>query len=193
MRGAKGVLINITGGFDMTLYEVDQAANEIRAEVDPNANIILGSTFDETLDGRMRVSVVATGIDDEAIVAQHTVVEPARRASDAPPRRPVVPARAETPREPPPRPVREPAYDEPRPSFANDVEPERRIPKSGGFSMFGWKKPEARDDEAREFDLDEAASPPTPARRAQEDAVRDPALDEELEIPAFLRRQMNPR
>src|SRR4029077_8728870 len=60
MRGAKGVLINITGGFDMTLYEVDQAANEIRAEVDANANIILGSTFDESLEGRMRVSVVAT-------------------------------------------------------------------------------------------------------------------------------------
>ncbi len=83
MRGAKGVLINITGGFDMTLYEVDQAANEIRAEVDANANIILGSTFDESLEGRMRVSVVATGIDDEAIVTQQTVVEPARRAAAA--------------------------------------------------------------------------------------------------------------
>ncbi len=75
MRGARGVLINITGGFDMTLYEVDAAANEIRAEVDPNANIIMGSTFDETLEGRMRVSVVATGIDDQDIVAQQTVVQ----------------------------------------------------------------------------------------------------------------------
>jgi len=63
MRGAKGVLINITGGFDMTLYEVDQAANEIRAEVDANANIILGSAFDASLEGRIRVSVVAAGLD----------------------------------------------------------------------------------------------------------------------------------
>ena len=63
MKGAKGVLINITGGMDLTLYEVDEAANRIRAEVDPDANIIVGSTFDETLDGKMRVSVVATGIE----------------------------------------------------------------------------------------------------------------------------------
>jgi cell division protein FtsZ len=65
MKGAKGVLINITGGMDMTLYEVDEAANEIRNEVDPDANIIVGSTFDPELDGTVRVSVVATGIDAE--------------------------------------------------------------------------------------------------------------------------------
>lgn len=63
MKGAQGVLINITGGMDMTLYEVDEAANRIREEVDPEANIIFGSTFDERLNGRVRVSVVATGID----------------------------------------------------------------------------------------------------------------------------------
>jgi cell division protein FtsZ len=62
MKGAKGVLINITGGLDMTLHEVDEAANRIREEVDPDANIIFGSTFDATMQGRMRVSVVATGI-----------------------------------------------------------------------------------------------------------------------------------
>ncbi len=65
MKGARGVLINITGGMDLTLFEVDEAANKIRAEVDPEANIIVGSTFDEKLDGRMRVSVVATGISGE--------------------------------------------------------------------------------------------------------------------------------
>ncbi|MEE2526315.1 cell division protein FtsZ [Hyphobacterium sp. HN65] len=65
LDGATGVLINITGGYDMTLYEVDEAANEIRNQVDPDANIIVGSTFDEALDGTMRVSVVATGIDAE--------------------------------------------------------------------------------------------------------------------------------
>ncbi len=63
MKGARGVLINITGGMDMTLFEVDEAANRIRDEVDPEANIIFGSTFDQTMNGKMRVSVVATGID----------------------------------------------------------------------------------------------------------------------------------
>lgn len=66
MRGAKAVLINITGGLDMTLYEVDEAANRIREEVDPDAHIIFGSTFDEALEGRIRVSCVATGIDAQA-------------------------------------------------------------------------------------------------------------------------------
>lgn len=64
MKGARGVLINITGGYDMTLYEVDEAANRIRDEVDPEANIIFGSTFDEKLNGTIRVSVVATGIGE---------------------------------------------------------------------------------------------------------------------------------
>ena len=63
MQGARGVLINITGGDDMTLYEVDEAANRIREEVDPECNIIIGSTFDDALSGTMRVSVVATGIE----------------------------------------------------------------------------------------------------------------------------------
>jgi cell division protein FtsZ len=90
MKGAKGVLINITGGMDMTLFEVDEAANRIRDEVDPEANIIFGSTFDETLNGRMRVSVVATGIDAAAAVQpkpQTTVVSFAR-----PTGRPTAPA-----------------------------------------------------------------------------------------------------
>ncbi len=65
MQGARGVLINITGGNDMTLYELDEAASRIKQEVDPEANIIIGSTFDEALNGMMRVSVVATGIDAE--------------------------------------------------------------------------------------------------------------------------------
>ncbi|MCB9988582.1 MAG: cell division protein FtsZ [Rhodospirillales bacterium] len=63
MKGARGVIINVTGGDDMTLFEVDEACNRIRDEVDPNANIIIGSTFDSSLEGTMRVSVVATGID----------------------------------------------------------------------------------------------------------------------------------
>ena len=75
MKGARGVLINITGGPDMTLYEVDEAANRIRDEVDADANIIFGSIFDESLQGRLRVSVVATGIDTEvaALPRIHTL------------------------------------------------------------------------------------------------------------------------
>ena len=63
LRGAKGVLINITGAHDLTLFELDEAANRIREEVDPEANIIVGSTLDTAMEGMMRVSVVATGID----------------------------------------------------------------------------------------------------------------------------------
>ena len=66
MAGARGLLINITGGEDLTLFEVDQAANRIREEVDEEANIIFGSAIDELLNGRIRVSVVATGIDTPA-------------------------------------------------------------------------------------------------------------------------------
>ena len=66
MKGARGLLISITGGRDMTLFEVDEAATRIREEVDQDANIILGATFDETLEGLIRVSVVATGIAAEA-------------------------------------------------------------------------------------------------------------------------------
>jgi len=68
MKGARGVLINITGGPDLTLFEVDEAANRIREEVDPEANIIVGSTLDPNMKGHMRVSVVATGIDAAAQV-----------------------------------------------------------------------------------------------------------------------------
>ena len=82
MRGARGVLINITGGLDMTLFEVDEAANRIREEVDTDAQIIFGSTFDERMEGIMRVSVVATGIDAQdarfyqtAPQMQHTLQE----------------------------------------------------------------------------------------------------------------------
>jgi cell division protein FtsZ len=81
LRGAKGVLINITGGHDLTLFELDEAANRIREEVDPEANIIVGSTLDTDLGGMMRVSVVATGIDAADV---HTELPVARRSMSAP-------------------------------------------------------------------------------------------------------------
>jgi cell division protein FtsZ len=165
MKGARGVLINITGGFDMTLYEVDAAANEIRAEVDSNANIILGSTFEEHMEGRMRVAIVATGIDDEEVVQTNTIVPPARKAAPVPaPLR-----RAEPPLQPIP--------EEPRPVFEAEPVAERK-----GFNLFGWMRgedpPPRRPEDTPEPPVSEAYDPPN---------------DEDLEIPAFLRRQMGPR
>ena len=89
LRGAKGVLINITGGDDLTLFELDEAANRIREEVDPDANIIVGSTMDPSLGGMMRVSVVATGIDaapatTEVPVARRRLAEPLQSSTPAP-------------------------------------------------------------------------------------------------------------
>jgi len=84
LKGARGVLINITGGPDLKLFEVDEAASRIKQEVDPGANIIVGSCFDDELKGHMRVSVVATGIEAEAAAVRGS--EPAR-AGAARPRR----------------------------------------------------------------------------------------------------------
>ena len=81
LKGAKGVLINITGGYDLTLFELDEAANRIRDEVDAEANIIVGSTLDTEMDGTMRVSVVATGID--AVENTGEVPQPRRRLAEA--------------------------------------------------------------------------------------------------------------
>ncbi|MCK1518198.1 cell division protein FtsZ [Bradyrhizobium sp. 190] len=80
MKGARGLLISITGGKDLTLFEVDEAATRIREEVDQDANIIVGATFDETLDGIIRVSVVATGIE-QAQIARNAAAAPAVAAT----------------------------------------------------------------------------------------------------------------
>ena len=81
MKGARGLLISITGGKDLTLFEVDEAATRIREEVDQDANIIVGATFDETLDGVIRVSVVATGIE-QALISRNAAA-PAATATNA--------------------------------------------------------------------------------------------------------------
>lgn len=80
LKGARGVLINITGSHDLTLFELDEAANRIREEVDPDANIIVGSTLDTAMEGKIRVSVVATGID----AVQTTDMPVPRRSMSAP-------------------------------------------------------------------------------------------------------------
>jgi cell division protein FtsZ len=85
MKGAKGLLISITGGKDLTLYEVDEAATRIREEVDKDANIIVGATFDDSLEGIIRVAVVATGVDRPAVAAKPPV-EAVKRSSHEIPR-----------------------------------------------------------------------------------------------------------
>ena len=97
MKGARGVLINITGGPDLMLFEVEQAANRVRAEVDPDAKIIFGSTILDNMEGRIRVSVVATGIDAQEMKMPRNV-EPLR------PHLKPLPARAEPRAEPNPLP-----------------------------------------------------------------------------------------
>ena len=99
LRGAKGVLINITGAHDLTLFELDEAANRIREEVDPEANIIVGSTLDTAMEGIMRVSVVATGIDASDV--QNALPVP-RRSMAAPLAQPVTAQEPGTKSEPEP-------------------------------------------------------------------------------------------
>ncbi|MFN4092835.1 MAG: cell division protein FtsZ [Brevundimonas sp.] len=91
LKGAKAVLVNITGGMDMTLLEVDEAANAIANQVDADANIIFGAAFDPSLDGKIRVSVVATGMD-EAVIQK---IEPTRAQSEL--RRPAAPVTTRAP------------------------------------------------------------------------------------------------
>jgi len=227
MRGAKGVLINITGGYDMTLFEVDEAANEIRREVDVDAHIILGSTFDENMNGKIRVSVVAAGLQQLparpaqpvrelqaglttavmnapspastlGIVAQPpavaapvapapVVAEPVAHQVVPPSElRPAPPIIRSRPAAPPVDDVVEPEIEEEMPvpvataaaAAAPPVaEPASAEPKERSFaSLFGWKNKPA--DEA----VAQPVSKATPA---------DDSFDDDLEIPAFLRRSGN--
>ena len=122
LKGAKAVLVNVTGGLDMTLLEVDEAANAISDQVDPDANIIFGAAFDPSLDGKIRVSVVATGMDGTSIAAIEP--KPVRQTITAPPlriseREPVAAPRHARTRRPCPNPAayrpaaQRPLIDEP--------------------------------------------------------------------------------
>ena len=118
LKGAKAVLVNITGGLDMTLLEVDEAANAISAEVDGDANIIFGAAFDPALDGKIRVSVVATGMDEG--VGQK--IEPAATGGFHDTRRPATPTHA--PARPEPRAETRIETPRPDPYRAEPVRPE---------------------------------------------------------------------
>ncbi|MBN2761359.1 MAG: cell division protein FtsZ [Rhodobacteraceae bacterium] len=119
LNGARGVLINITGGHDLTLFELDDAANRIREKVDPEANIIVGSTLDPSMEGSIRVSVVATGIDvqsDQKAEAPRNVAAAAAPAPAYVDRAPAAPVRMADPVAPAPQP-------EPQPQMARPEQP----------------------------------------------------------------------
>jgi cell division protein FtsZ len=140
LEGAKGVLINITGGYDLTLFELDEAANKIREKVDPNANIIVGSTLDTSMEGKMRVSVVATGIDAavshaDAPLPRRSMAQPLKQAvaaeeyeevAPAPAPRPApIAARAAAP-QPAPVTARAPVA-QPEPTLFEGMDDKRRV------------------------------------------------------------------
>jgi len=150
MQGAKGVIISIIGGDDMKLLEVDEAANHIRELVDPEANIIWGSAFNPDLQGKIRVSVVATGIEQSAEQAE-LASQPLSFAASRGPKRPVLPlpTQDEQPQvanaglragfglTPPPAPVPEayePAPAAPSAAFDESEEEEYDEPGQGGYA-----------------------------------------------------------
>ena len=188
MKGARGVLINITGGLDMTLYEVDEAINRVRDEVDADANIIFGSTFDESMEGRIRVSVVSTGIDLEtsrapntgtagslSVVSDRTAptpAQPAQPAARSPLAQPAAGAIRSQPAAPaaapeaPPTPVARPAAESvAEPAVATASEPPRAERRDGAFIA---PRPVAS-----------PATPATPAAAVQRDAA-EPFAEAEM-------------
>ena len=146
MKGARGLLISITGGRDLTLFEVDEAATRIREEVDPDANIILGATFDEDLEGVIRVSVVATGIDKSAaeISAPASASRPAQPRTVEMQRPAAVEAKPQVVADPVAEAIREAERAEPAPVAARAPTPRPAV-SNGGFqpqsSLFRGAQP----------------------------------------------------
>ena len=146
LRGARGLLLSISGGRNLTLYEVDEAASRVREEVDPEANIIVGATFDESLGDRIRVSIVASGMLRQGDAGR----DPAMRPESA--QRPAAPAQSLPPPMPRPEPARAPerpapAGQQPRPApgQAGDADLHRRLsaalqppPADPSFAAVEW-------------------------------------------------------
>ena len=163
MAGAKGVIISIIGGEDMKLLEVDEAANHIRELVDEDANIIWGSAFNPDLDGKIRVSVVATGIDGDGTPAAAAPRAFSMRESTAP-KRPILDLPSDTvaeeepfelneglAAEPEPEPAPEPEY---QPSYESEPEAEPIAAESDAFDLTD----EAEEEPASPFGLSPATS-----------------------------------
>jgi cell division protein FtsZ len=191
MRGARGLLISITGGPDLTLYEVDEAATRIREEVDPDANIILGATFDEALEGTMRVSVVATGLnkaEEEARAAAAAAIAPAEQ-----PKRPLAAARnfsyaAALPHQPP---VKRPV--DPRPAMAVTAQGAGVFPppppppvEDAGDDEF--EAEDAEESDAEIYGEGEVAMPVESVRAAP--PSRSPRLPPLEEFPPIVRQEL---
>ncbi|MFT4151815.1 MAG: cell division protein FtsZ, partial [Paracoccaceae bacterium] len=161
LNGAKGVLINITGGYDLTLFELDEAANIIREKVDPDANIIVGSTLDTSMEGALRVSVVATGIDATAANKAETPI--ARRPMSAPLQTSTfVPPTAPEPRREAPQPVAAAPAPQPAPQPVPQYAPAQQ-PMAAAPSLFD-QQPEPP---AWEVEEEVAEDLPPPAYRPQ--------------------------
>jgi cell division protein FtsZ len=180
LKGARAVLVNVTGGLDMTLLEVDEAANAISDQVDPEANIIFGAAFDPSLEGKIRVSVVATGMDGQSIAA----IEPKPARATQPALAPM------TIREPAPAAAREPimasasvatVQPQPEPRLIEPVAAEA-APSEGGLDLAAEIKPVfTRDapltlDIKSQGDLYEAPAAIEPERTA---AKAEPEAEEE--------------
>jgi cell division protein FtsZ len=140
LRGAKGVLINITGSHDLTLFELDEAANRIREEVDPEANIIVGSTLDTNMQGMMRVSVVATGIDASDVNLDMPVPRRSLKQPLTPMAQVAAPAPAVTPQA---QPV---AASAPAPSLFDNMNLEAVAARDLGEDIFDDHDLQAQDD-----------------------------------------------
>ncbi len=169
MKGAKGVLINITGGMDITLFEVDEAANRIRDEVDNDAHIIIGSAFDQELDGLMRVSVVATGIDAVAseqprpqVLTVSERVEPRTIKPEAPKVEPAEPARRVPAAQPAPAAVEE----MPKPAAAAAEEPAEEKAETGQDAQTDIE-------DAPAFEIKDTPRPAAAAADLEEEAESD--------------------
>lgn len=206
IKGAQGVLINVTGGYDMTLFELDEAANEIRNEIDSDATVIIGSAFDTELEGRIRVSVVAAGMAEIAAAVTESPDSSANRLSSnvadissakpdaAEDDRPVViaPPSLHTSASDVSGDATEEIAAEAQPEEVDASEP---APVGAGFNhLFGWRRDqESETDEVEPTSGEDAKQPVVqPVISAPEDTLKAADFDDDdLEIPAFLRRGAN--
>ncbi|MFC7053645.1 cell division protein FtsZ [Hansschlegelia quercus] len=189
MRGARGLLISITGGSDLTLYEVDEAATRIREEVDSEANIILGATFDESLDGIIRVSVVATGIDHileagQQSPAEQRVAELANRIKQqqAPAARSPEPQPLPQFRAPAPAPEAENHYDAQIVAAIEDVTIRQAAPKQAVMEQPLHEEAHAEEDHG----VDQPFIPP----HAERPASRAPRMPQIEDLPMPVQQQL---
>ncbi|MCC5990906.1 MAG: cell division protein FtsZ [Rhodobacteraceae bacterium] len=212
LHGARGVLINITGGYDLTLFELDEAANRIREQVDPEANIIVGSTLDPAMEGGIRVSVVATGIDvAQDARGQSDRAEHPRRSMTSPIPAPIRPERpveqpaaqyAASQPEATPQPAEMPRNDVAAHARAPMPEPQRYQPQPAPQTAHRLDQPAAQPEQPNLFSHESPRFEPEPhfndPRRAApaaqyHDDPRAPEYDHPRAAPPVARSQPQPQ